>query len=830
MGVSDECGEAAALVRSFDEFYAIELDAQVRRAFLLTGSNEVANDVAHEAMLQVYRRWDELTVPGGYLTTAVLNGCRQGRSSAGGAWADVAATVEPDRHRFGRRSTRRRARPVAVQPTRCGGPALLRPDVDGGDCKRARLCTRFGGPVDHAWPADAAEGAVVNDVERRMTVWLQERADMAEPRPGLGAIHAGSDAPSSERPRQRAAVGLAAIALAVLGVGAAGWATTRDDGPASDLPTPASLRPEETLAASSATPVPSPTAVQVAGPPVDWQAPQARFSAAAFAITVNGRIFTPPADVFAVGGASFTTPTLEVQWMDGDVEMRWNVYFATDGAEWWVDEMRIYNGEPGNRADWLFVEGEQYRTALGQAFVGDLDVEFPIDGQGEGRTGRLQATGAELQGLLSRQPGDTIAPTAPPATPIDNTVASETIALDGTAPPATPIDSTVANETIALGSTTPTRTPTAPVTVVGGGFDLLAFPFAGFADSAAQLDALLDASTEPVDTAALGIDWASHAAIVLTIPTDLCPPLLAGLTISDRRAEPEFVGAGYSGCRTPLLSHTVIATVERIGLLDVDELVLPAEPSYFETPVIVPVDVTRGSPPSTPLESPAHEFGELAGTVALPRVGEVTVDSLDDGTPVYVVHHHDETVSVLDPRALDPSNESNGKQVLVAWVSSTRTFLAGGAWDEYGRRLDGFRASDLAGYSTRVDGDLVEVGAPVGPPLGSPIVSTNVPAAMSDAKISLDDPISFDSALALPVGNTALIDATVIVDPAGAFVCAFPSPDPAADTCPPGSPVAEGIEPEPGVRSVLFGPMLATRTEAGFTAIAPTGGYSGTAI
>ena len=60
----------------FAAFYAKELDGQVRRAFLLLGSSEAANDVVHDAFVAVYRRWDQLESPGPYLNRVVLNGCR----------------------------------------------------------------------------------------------------------------------------------------------------------------------------------------------------------------------------------------------------------------------------------------------------------------------------------------------------------------------------------------------------------------------------------------------------------------------------------------------------------------------------------------------------------------------------------------------------------------------------------------------------------------------------------------------------------------------------------------------------------------------------------
>lgn len=62
---------------SFADFYRFELDGQVRRAGLMLGSNAAANDVVHDAFLQVFRRWASIDQPGPYLNRAVLNGCRE---------------------------------------------------------------------------------------------------------------------------------------------------------------------------------------------------------------------------------------------------------------------------------------------------------------------------------------------------------------------------------------------------------------------------------------------------------------------------------------------------------------------------------------------------------------------------------------------------------------------------------------------------------------------------------------------------------------------------------------------------------------------------------
>mgnify|MGYP001184717002 FL=1 len=60
----------------FSDFYARELPIQVRRACLLVRSTEVANDVVHDAMIEVFQRWDNIREPGAFLNQAVVNRCR----------------------------------------------------------------------------------------------------------------------------------------------------------------------------------------------------------------------------------------------------------------------------------------------------------------------------------------------------------------------------------------------------------------------------------------------------------------------------------------------------------------------------------------------------------------------------------------------------------------------------------------------------------------------------------------------------------------------------------------------------------------------------------
>jgi RNA polymerase sigma-70 factor (sigma-E family) len=60
---------------SFDALYQASNARMVRLAWLLVGSRAVAEELAHDAFLAVYRHWDSVENPGGYLRRAVVNHC-----------------------------------------------------------------------------------------------------------------------------------------------------------------------------------------------------------------------------------------------------------------------------------------------------------------------------------------------------------------------------------------------------------------------------------------------------------------------------------------------------------------------------------------------------------------------------------------------------------------------------------------------------------------------------------------------------------------------------------------------------------------------------------
>lgn len=76
MSETDHRDRAVDTAVSFSEFYDAEMPGQVRRAALMVGSSELAQDLVHDVFVEVYQRWDALDHPGAYLNRAVLNRCR----------------------------------------------------------------------------------------------------------------------------------------------------------------------------------------------------------------------------------------------------------------------------------------------------------------------------------------------------------------------------------------------------------------------------------------------------------------------------------------------------------------------------------------------------------------------------------------------------------------------------------------------------------------------------------------------------------------------------------------------------------------------------------
>lgn len=71
-------GDAAGDPRAaaFADLYRERYAAMVRLAYLLTGSNAVAEELVQDAFVKVHRNWHRAHAPAAYLRTAVVNLCR----------------------------------------------------------------------------------------------------------------------------------------------------------------------------------------------------------------------------------------------------------------------------------------------------------------------------------------------------------------------------------------------------------------------------------------------------------------------------------------------------------------------------------------------------------------------------------------------------------------------------------------------------------------------------------------------------------------------------------------------------------------------------------
>jgi RNA polymerase sigma factor (sigma-70 family) len=72
--VPDAAGEGR-----FEEVYRSSYPRMTRIAFLMTGSNETAEEVVQDAFVALYQRLDDVAEPAGYLYRSVVNGCRARR-------------------------------------------------------------------------------------------------------------------------------------------------------------------------------------------------------------------------------------------------------------------------------------------------------------------------------------------------------------------------------------------------------------------------------------------------------------------------------------------------------------------------------------------------------------------------------------------------------------------------------------------------------------------------------------------------------------------------------------------------------------------------------
>ena len=137
-----------------------------------------------------------------------------------------------------------------------------------------------------------------------------------------------------------------------------------------------------------------PPQAAIEGKRIRWETEVVRLGADAVRIDANGKSLhaeTANMKVHSDPG-SLTAWSLEVTWFEADLEQRLNFYFNADRTSWWIEGLQVYDNVRPD-PDWAsFPRGPHFRTLLGQAFTGDIDL------LGAGRAGpvRLRIDGAVL--------------------------------------------------------------------------------------------------------------------------------------------------------------------------------------------------------------------------------------------------------------------------------------------------------------------------------------------------------------------------------------------------------------------------------------------------
>jgi hypothetical protein len=119
---------------------------------------------------------------------------------------------------------------------------------------------------------------------------------------------------------------------------------------------------------------------------IDWTTETTTLRADSIRIEANGRVFSPPPGI-EVGGDAGTLEswTLETSWHQHGQEQRLYIYFAANASDWWVSEIRTYDGADAVSGEWAVNPTiPDIGAHLGVPWTGDLDITS------EGRDGAVR--------------------------------------------------------------------------------------------------------------------------------------------------------------------------------------------------------------------------------------------------------------------------------------------------------------------------------------------------------------------------------------------------------------------------------------------------------
>ncbi len=147
-----------------------------------------------------------------------------------------------------------------------------------------------------------------------------------------------------------------------------------------------------------------PRAKKPATPPgkpavISWRTRTVSLESGGFYIKVDKVVYHDKNNTVRVhsdpGDSEYTT--LEATWNENDREMRLNMYFASDGRDWWVTQVRTYNGQL--RGDWIYYEGPFFKTPLGSSYSGNVILRTDKDSE---YAGTVRFRGLELQAFIDQ--------------------------------------------------------------------------------------------------------------------------------------------------------------------------------------------------------------------------------------------------------------------------------------------------------------------------------------------------------------------------------------------------------------------------------------------
>jgi len=128
----------------FDEFVEDEHERLYKALYFVTGNREDAEDLAQDAFLKLWERWDQIgriTDPAGYLFRVALNGFRMRRRRAAVALRKLApVTTEADA--FAEAEMRADVRSLLLRLTQRQRAALLLVDLLGYSSEQAARILR----------------------------------------------------------------------------------------------------------------------------------------------------------------------------------------------------------------------------------------------------------------------------------------------------------------------------------------------------------------------------------------------------------------------------------------------------------------------------------------------------------------------------------------------------------------------------------------------------------------------------------------------------------------------------------------------------------------